>query len=55
MYAFCWLLLHVYTKIHGWKNSELQLYTFFELIARRIGWSTPRLGRLTPGKTRTPL
>jgi hypothetical protein len=35
----------------SWFEKQwLQLYTFFELIARRFGWSTPRLGRFNPGK-----
>ena len=34
---------------------EVQLYSFFNLGARRGGWLTPRLGRFVPGKeTRFP-
>jgi hypothetical protein len=34
---------------------EVQLYSFFNLGARCVGWSTPRPGRIPPGKqTRYP-
>ena len=32
------------------RGADVQLYTSFNLGARWGGWSTPRPGRLTPGK-----
>jgi hypothetical protein len=32
------------------REVEVQLYSFFNLGAGWGGWSTPRLGRFTPGK-----
>ena len=33
----------------------MKLYSFFNLDTRCGGWSTPRLGRFTPGKDLVPL
>ena len=32
------------------RRTDLWLYSFFNLGARRVGWLTPRPGRFTPGK-----
>ena len=38
------------------RRTDLWLYSFFNLGARRVGWLTPRPGRFTPGKdTQYPL
>ena len=37
------------------KRTEVQLYFFFDLDTRRYGWTTPRLGRFTPGKDPIPI
>jgi hypothetical protein len=37
------------------EGEEVQLYSFFNLGTRCGGWSTPRSGRFTSGKTWYPL
>jgi hypothetical protein len=36
-------------------EQSIQLYYFFNLGAGWGGWSTPRPGRLTPGKEPVPI
>jgi len=44
-----------YTLEQAVKRAEVQLYFFFDLDARRCGWTTPRPGRFTPGKDPIPI
>ena len=37
------------------RGMEVQLYSFFNLCARWVMWSTPRLGRFTPTKDPAPI
>jgi hypothetical protein len=37
------------------READVQLYWSFNLGVRWGGWSTPRLGRLTPGKDSVPI
>jgi hypothetical protein len=53
--VFCWFSLRVYIKMHGSKNREVQLYSSFDLGARRGGWSTPRPSHFTPWKFPVPI
>jgi hypothetical protein len=41
--------------MHISKNCEVYIYTFFDLVDRQVGLSTPRTGRSPLGKTRYPL
>ena len=37
------------------RGVEIQLYSFFNLDARWVGWSTPGPGRFTPEKDPIPI
>jgi len=32
------------------RGEDVQVYSFFNLSARSVEWSMPRLGRFTPGR-----